>query len=213
MWYTVQGTHRGEFLGVQQTARQVKWSGVDLLRVGGGKIVEGKFLDDSLGLLRQLGAMPPPSPSQTASPEDAARVRSVIEQHNADAVRWYAAGDVDSLVSIFAEDAWQMPPNSPALVGREAIRAYWREAVKRGKWEFSLQVQKVDVSGPLAVERGRYVVKFTAGQAAPAGTRSFEDRGNYVAQWRHEPNGQWLVVADAPVSELPIEPPPSSAVR
>jgi len=64
MWYSVQGTHRGEFQGVRPTARQVKWSGVDLFRIGGGRIVEARFLDDSLGLLRQLGAMPPPSPSQ-----------------------------------------------------------------------------------------------------------------------------------------------------
>jgi hypothetical protein len=36
----------------------VNWSGSDLLRIAAGKIVEGRFLDDSLGLLRQLGAPP-----------------------------------------------------------------------------------------------------------------------------------------------------------
>lgn len=56
IWYTVQGTQRGEFEGIRPTGRQVNWFGSDLLRVEGGKIVEGRFLYDSLGLLRQLGA-------------------------------------------------------------------------------------------------------------------------------------------------------------
>jgi uncharacterized protein (TIGR02246 family) len=149
----------------------------------------------------------------SGSPDAADRVRGVIERHNANAVRWYAAGDVDSLISIFAEDAWQMPPNNPALVGREAIRAYWRQALTWGKWAFTLQVQKVDVSGPLAVERGKYVLKFIAGPAAPPGMPSFEDHGNYLVHWRREADGQWRAVADAPVSEVPMQLPSSPAAR
>ena len=130
-------------------------------------------------------------------------VRELIDRNNASAVRWYATGDVDSLVSIFAVDAWQMPPNSPPLVGREAIRGFWREAVKWGKWEFTLQAQDISVSGQMAVERGKYSLKFTAGPGAPPGMASFQDRGNYLVHWRHESDGQWRAVGDAPVSEMP----------
>jgi predicted ester cyclase len=45
---------RGEFQGVAPTERRVKWSGVDLLAIAGGKIIEARFLDDSMGLMRQL---------------------------------------------------------------------------------------------------------------------------------------------------------------
>lgn len=63
IWYTAQGTHRGEFEGIFPTGRQVSWFGFDLLRVKGRKIAEGRFIDDSLGLMRQLGArlLPPPT--------------------------------------------------------------------------------------------------------------------------------------------------------
>jgi hypothetical protein len=47
---------------------------------------------------------------------DAAEVRLVIEAHNADAMRWYAAGDADSLANLFAADAWQM---------RQMHRLWW----------------------------------------------------------------------------------------
>jgi steroid delta-isomerase-like uncharacterized protein len=57
--YTGRGTHRGEFLGVGPTGREVELSGVTIFRLRGGKIVEGWDFYDGLGLLRQLGAMPP----------------------------------------------------------------------------------------------------------------------------------------------------------
>jgi uncharacterized protein (TIGR02246 family) len=135
---------------------------------------------------------------------DADHVRQTIERHNAAAVRSYAAEDFEALASIFAEDAWQMPPHQPALVGRGAIREFWRNAVQWGKWDFTLTVQSVDVSDPIAVERGTYVLSFTAGPGAPPGMASLLDRGNYLVHWRHEPDGEWRVAADAPVSELPL---------
>ena len=137
-------------------------------------------------------------------PRDAGRVREAIVRNNANAVRWYAAGDAESFVGMCVEGAWQMPPNHSPLEGREAIRQFWRQAFQWGKWDFTLETQDVDVSGPLAVERGKYVVRFTAGSGAPPGMASFEDRGNYLVHWRHEADGQWRAVGDAPVSELPL---------
>jgi uncharacterized protein (TIGR02246 family) len=131
-------------------------------------------------------------------------VTQAIERQNATAIRSYRTGDADSLVSIVAEDAWQMPPNRPALVGRAAIREFWAAAFSWGKWDFTLNTQAVSVSGPLAVERGKYVLRFTASTDAPPGMASFEDRGNYLVHWRMEGDGQWLMVTDAPVSELPL---------
>jgi steroid delta-isomerase-like uncharacterized protein len=56
--YTGRGTHRGEFLGVAPTGREVELAGVTIFRLRDGKIVEGWDFYDGLGLLRQLGAMP-----------------------------------------------------------------------------------------------------------------------------------------------------------
>lgn len=133
-----------------------------------------------------------------------AAVREIIERHNAEAIRAYATGDFESLAALFADDAWQMPPNMPPLASRAAIREFWQGAVKWGKWDFMLDVQSVEISDPIAVERGKYVLRFTAGPGAPPGMSSFVDRGNYLVHWRHEQDGKWRIVADAPVSELPL---------
>jgi uncharacterized protein (TIGR02246 family) len=132
---------------------------------------------------------------------DAGDVRRIVDGHNATLARKYAEGDYDAIASRFTEDAWQMPPNAPPLVGREAIRAFWSQAVRWGRWEFTLTAEHVETSGPLAIERGRYTLRFTAGAGAPSGMRSNEDSGHYLVHWRREADGEWRIAHDAPESE------------
>jgi steroid delta-isomerase-like uncharacterized protein len=58
VWYTAEGTHRGEFEGIPATGKRVKWSGFDLLTVEHGKITQARFISDFFGLMTQLGANP-----------------------------------------------------------------------------------------------------------------------------------------------------------
>ena len=77
VWYTAEGTHRGEFAGIAATGNHVKWSGFDLINAfnawkrspvcSGGfdlltvehrKISQARFLSDFFGLMTQLGANP-----------------------------------------------------------------------------------------------------------------------------------------------------------
>jgi len=54
----VRATHRGTFMGVAATGRQLSWTVIDLLRFAGGKMVERWGLADEMALLRQIGAAP-----------------------------------------------------------------------------------------------------------------------------------------------------------
>jgi steroid delta-isomerase-like uncharacterized protein len=51
---TISGTHDGELLGVPPTGRKVSVTGMDIVRVADGKIVEHRGLTDMVGLMRQL---------------------------------------------------------------------------------------------------------------------------------------------------------------
>jgi steroid delta-isomerase-like uncharacterized protein len=53
---TITGTPRGELLGLAPTGRRVSVTGIDLVRVADGRIVEHRGLTDTVGLLRQLQA-------------------------------------------------------------------------------------------------------------------------------------------------------------
>jgi uncharacterized protein (TIGR02246 family) len=136
-----------------------------------------------------------------AAPEDAARVRATIERRNADLARWIAAGQQDSVASVFAEDAVQMPPDAPRMVGREAIRQTWVQLMSAGTWRFEFDTEEVVVSGPVSVERGAYTLDFAPGQSAPPALGPMRTRGGYLAYWRRETDGEWRIVWYATVSE------------
>ncbi len=133
--------------------------------------------------------------------QDPEVVRSIITEKNKTLERLYAEGQVDAAANFFTEDVWQMPPNLPPIVGREAYIEFWTQAVQWGAWQFTLDVQEVVVGGSFAMERGKYTLTFDAGSGSPI--PSSDDRGNYVVLWRLEPDGEWRILWDAPVSELP----------
>ncbi len=53
------GTQTGPFGGLPPTGKKVKVSGIDIIRIENGKIVEHWEATDNLGLLEQLGVIPP----------------------------------------------------------------------------------------------------------------------------------------------------------
>ena len=52
------GTHQGELMGVAASGRSVEFSGVDIIRIEGGKVVEHWGATDTMTLMQQIGAVP-----------------------------------------------------------------------------------------------------------------------------------------------------------
>jgi predicted ester cyclase len=50
-----QGTHRGEYAGIAPTGKHVAFTAMVILRISGGKAVEGWCDYDALGFMNQLG--------------------------------------------------------------------------------------------------------------------------------------------------------------
>jgi ketosteroid isomerase-like protein len=140
---------------------------------------------------------------------NAADVRHVIDSLNARIAAAISTGQIDSVADVYATDIWQMPPNQPPLVGHDSVVSFWRGAVATGKWEFDLKSDDVLHSDSLAVERGHFTLKVTAGPKAQY--PSFEDHGNYVVAWRRDSDGHWRAVWDAPVSTVPMPMPTTPA--
>jgi steroid delta-isomerase-like uncharacterized protein len=55
---TIRGRHEGDLMGLPPTGREVEFSGLTISRCRDGKIEEEWELADTLGLLRQVGALP-----------------------------------------------------------------------------------------------------------------------------------------------------------
>lgn len=56
--WTNEGTHQGELRGVAPSGNQVGISGITIHRFADGKIQEGWWNWDTIGLMRQIGAIP-----------------------------------------------------------------------------------------------------------------------------------------------------------
>jgi steroid delta-isomerase-like uncharacterized protein len=56
--YVIRGTHKGEFMGIPATGKEVVVTGITLARIEDGKIAEEWSQADMLGLMQQLGVVP-----------------------------------------------------------------------------------------------------------------------------------------------------------
>lgn len=56
--WTARGTHDGELFGVAPTGNSVSTTGITIVRIADGKIVEDHTQWDALGLMTQLGVVP-----------------------------------------------------------------------------------------------------------------------------------------------------------
>lgn len=56
--YTIEGTHKGDLMGIPPTGRRIKARGMQIGRFENGKLVERWGSSDQLGILQQLGLAP-----------------------------------------------------------------------------------------------------------------------------------------------------------
>ena len=61
-------THRGEYMGIPPTHKEVEFTGISFYRIEGDKIAQSWNIEDQFGLMQQIGAIPEPGRSEEASP-------------------------------------------------------------------------------------------------------------------------------------------------
>lgn len=66
-----EGTNDGPFMGMPPSGKHARWRSVGFFRVRDGKIIEHWGIPDLLGLLIQLGVIPPPPAESAAGSVDA----------------------------------------------------------------------------------------------------------------------------------------------
>lgn len=91
----------------------------------------------------------------------------------------------------YAEEARLMPPDQPTLEGREAIRAFWRDAPQAGLLDLKLTAREVAGSGDLAYERGEF-----ARRLRPRHGHQFTDLGKYLVVFRREADGRYRAIVE-----------------
>lgn len=116
--------------------------------------------------------------------DDPARLVAIMDSYAA-ALR---ANNVEALIALYASNGVFMRDNMPAVVGREALRAAYREVFATLKVDLSFTIQETEVAGDMAWLRatssGRMKVLATGMESAEA--------FNLVVVFRREA-GAWKI--------------------
>jgi steroid delta-isomerase-like uncharacterized protein len=56
----VRGTHAGDLMGLPPTGKDIEINAINIHRIVDGRIAEMWIVSDGLGMMRQLGVIPPP---------------------------------------------------------------------------------------------------------------------------------------------------------
>ncbi len=62
--FTMRGTHKGEFRGIAPSGKEVTMTGIDMIHLAEGKMVEDRVEVDQLGMMQQLGVLRTPVQSR-----------------------------------------------------------------------------------------------------------------------------------------------------
>ena len=112
------------------------------------------------------------------------------------------SGNVDSMVSYWADDAVVMPPGEAALVGKEAIRGYVTGMLVVPGFSITWAPEQAEVS--VSGDMGYLIERNTATFTDSTGTTQTQ-LGKAITIWRKTPEGQWKCVVDG-WSNVPTHP-------
>jgi ketosteroid isomerase-like protein len=124
-------------------------------------------------------------------------VPSLLRNLGQDFVTAFNTGNYDQASALFAQDGSFMAPHYEPAYGPKAVEHLLHQLADAGYEDLRLETSRVETSGDLAIEIGRYTVAIRKCDGI-----ILADRGKYVKAWRRL--GAWLMVADCWSSNLPV---------
>lgn len=101
------------------------------------------------------------------------------------------AGDIESILAIYTDDAVIFPGRSEYLEGKEKLREYWAPRENRQITFHEITPIGVDIDGDLASDFGHYTA---------SGIRDGEawgpSSGKYLVVWKRGDDGRWRMLRD-----------------
>jgi ketosteroid isomerase-like protein len=121
------------------------------------------------------------------SPRD---VQSQIRDNSQDFAMAFNTGNFDQAAALFAKEGVLIAPRHESAYGQKQVETLLRQLGDGGYSGLRLETTRVEHSGDMAMEVGRFTVTIRHQDGA-----AITERGNYVKVWRRF--GAWLVIGDA----------------
>ena len=110
-------------------------------------------------------------------------------------------GDVNTMVSMYADDAILMPPNDTTVFGKEEIQSWWEEYFQFFRITSSVETEReVTVAGNQVFDRSSVSVTIVPKKH---GARIVDDIRSLTV-WRQEPDDSWKITHQIWNSTKPV---------
>lgn len=113
----------------------------------------------------------------------------------AEGSRWaeyYKAGDLDSLMTLYTDDAIVALHGQPALYGKQAVREYFSTRIGTADTEFELDYELEEIHGDIAYIISKYWLVAKNNETG----ETYKDAGRSLLVYKRGPDGNWLIAAD-----------------
>jgi len=110
-------------------------------------------------------------------------------------------GDFDLWMSLWTDDGVQMPPDTPARIGKEQIREGMKLAFEQMNLDIAITIEEAKVHGDLGLTRCRYTLKMTP-KAGGETINAMLD-GKALTLYERQSDGSWKIVYDCFNSNVP----------
>ncbi len=120
------------------------------------------------------------------SPRD---VESQIRDISQDFAMAFNTGNFDRAAALFAKDGVLIAPRQETAYGPRQVERLLRQLGDAGYNDLRLETMRVEHSGDMAMEVGRFIVTVRKMDGA-----TLSERGGYVKVWRRF--GAWLIIGD-----------------
>lgn len=120
---------------------------------------------------------------------DIAKINELYDQY------CYGAntGDLDLFMSLWADDAIRMEQDSPAIIGKEQIRAHFKVPFEQVKIDIATYGEtETEVSGDLAFSYGNFTITYTPKEEGP---KTYFD-GKWLDILKRQADGSWKIYCD-----------------
>jgi uncharacterized protein (TIGR02246 family) len=122
--------------------------------------------------------------------------QSAIRGLTQDFATSFNTGNYDQAAALFTSDGLLMPPQRETAQGPKPIELMLREIAESGYENLRLETLRVEESGDMAVETGRYTIAIYQ-----ANHTTVVERGKFVHTWRRL--GIWRMAVNCWNSDLP----------
>jgi uncharacterized protein (TIGR02246 family) len=118
----------------------------------------------------------------------------------------FSSGDLDSWISLWADNGVQMPPDIPARIGKEQIREAMKPVFDQMNLDIAIQsIEDAKVYGDLGLTRCTYTLKITP--KAGGETINAMPDGKALTLFERQSDGSWKIIYDCFNSNVPPPPP------